>query len=117
MPSRRGSRRVPILIEIGGNPFKGYIDVIGERDGGIYIIDRKSHRLKSRNNRCVPTESDKELDSYLRQLYLYGEYIKCRFGAPPRGLPSRSRDTAAFLDKTKRPRTHLIRPSAYKSVT
>ena len=62
---------------------KGFIDYIGEKDGNFYCIDHKSHDLKPRSGRVKPTAKDKELDEYLRQLYLYSTAIKDKYGKFP----------------------------------
>ena len=56
---------------IGDKPFTGIIDCAAMDDGELVIIDNKSRALKPRSGRGKPTVSDQELDSYLRQLYLY----------------------------------------------
>lgn len=47
------------------------------------ILDNKSRDLKPRSLRKKPTKSDGELDSYLRQLYLYSVPIKDLFDTYP----------------------------------
>ena len=71
------------LFSIGGHSFVGFIDLIEERDGTLILTDHKSHALKERSQRKTPTQSDRELDQYLRQLYLYSDYIEVKFGRPP----------------------------------
>lgn len=67
----------PIGIEqkvdfsIGDRSFTGIIDCVAIDDGSLVVLDNKSRALKPRSGRRKPTVSDKELDSYLRQLYLY----------------------------------------------
>ena len=57
---------------LNGAHLVGIIDLVGrDADGSLVIVDHKSRRLRPRSKRRVPTESDRELDSYLRQLYLY----------------------------------------------
>ncbi len=56
---------------MGGKPFTGVVDCVAIDDGKLVILDNKSRTLKPRSNRKKPTASDRELDSYLRQLYLY----------------------------------------------
>lgn len=56
---------------VGDRPFTGIIDCVALDDGNLVILDNKSRALKPRSRRSKPTVSDKELDSYLRQLYLY----------------------------------------------
>lgn len=68
--------------------FIGFIDYIGidENSGGIYIIDNKSRDLKPRSGRAKPTVKDKELDSMLRQLYLYSVAIEQEYNVLPEAL-------------------------------
>lgn len=56
---------------VGDKPFTGIIDCVAMDDGKLVILDNKSRALKPRSGRKKPTVSDAELDSYLRQLYLY----------------------------------------------
>ena len=71
---------------VGGKKFVGYIDVFGEDENGILIMDHKSKRLKPRSHRRVPTETDKELDDYLRQMYLYAVWLQQTKGVLPTTL-------------------------------
>lgn len=75
-----------INFEIQGVKMTGVIDVVGEKDGEYYIVDHKSHDLKQRSKRAKPTIKDKELDEYLRQLYLYSTAIKNKYGKYPKEL-------------------------------
>ena len=75
-----------VKFEIEGFPFIGYIDFIGKSDEGIVIVDNKSRNLKPRSGRGKPTLKDKELDTMLRQLYIYSEAIKQEFGVLPSTL-------------------------------
>ena len=58
-------------FHVGGKPFTGIIDCVAMDDGKLVILDNKSRALKPRSGHQKPTASDAELDSYLRQLYLY----------------------------------------------
>ncbi len=71
---------------LNGIPFVGYIDYLGEKDGELYVVDNKSRTLKPRSTRIKPTRSDKELDEYLRQLYLYSAAVEQEYGRRPRKL-------------------------------
>lgn len=66
-------------MEIGGRPFIGFIDLVlrDKRDGSLQIVDHKS---KS------GFKSDAELAQYLRQLYLYAEYVRIQYGDYPKCL-------------------------------
>jgi hypothetical protein len=73
-------------FNISGIQFVGYIDFLGEKDGEYYVVDNKSRVLKQRSNRPKPTKADTELDSYLRQLYLYSAAVEQECGKPPKSL-------------------------------
>lgn len=70
-------------FNIGGNSFVGIIDVVSTKDGKLAIIDHKSHPLKPRSGRKIPTKGDLELDKYLRQLYLYSIPVYEKYGRFP----------------------------------
>lgn len=75
-----------VEFSVGGYPFVGYIDYLGEDHGGIALIDHKSRALKHRSFRDKPTHSDIELDEYLRQLYVYSIAVEALYGARPTSL-------------------------------
>ena len=67
--------------------FIGFIDLVTEdEDGNISIIDHKSKDLKRRSSKGRYTLSDKTLDEYLRQLYLYSIPVSKKFGVSPKFL-------------------------------
>ncbi len=82
----------PLAVEkrvdfrLDGIPFVGYIDLLGEKGGDLYIIDHKSRSLKPRSNRGKPTKTDTELDAYLTQLYLYAAAVQQEYGKLPKEL-------------------------------
>lgn len=87
-------------FEIDGLQFIGYIDYLGrDDDGKLVIIDNKSRDLKPRSNRAKPTVKDKELDSMLRQLYLYSAAIKQEFDEFPKLLCFNCFRTGAFIEE------------------
>lgn len=65
-----------VRFKLGDSKFVGVIDVLGKDGDGMLILDHKSRRLKPRSRRKEPTETDRELDSYLRQLYLYSCWLE-----------------------------------------
>lgn len=75
-----------VRFEIGGYRFVGYIDVLAKRGKSFHIVDHKSHGLMPRTNRKYQTASDKELDQYLRQQYLYALPIREQLGSFPKTL-------------------------------
>lgn len=60
-----------LKFHVGGYRFVGIADLIYKENGGLVIMDHKSHDLQPRSKHRKPTVKDKELDKYLRQLYLY----------------------------------------------
>ena len=73
-------------FEIGGVPFVCVIDYIGEDEDGLCVIDHKSREMKQRSGRSKPTKTDADLDTMLRQLYLYSAAVKERYGVFPKKL-------------------------------
>lgn len=75
-----------INFQIDGIPFVGIIDYLGEKDGEYYIVDNKSRKLKPRSKREKPTINDLELDEMFKQLYIYSEAVKQKYGKYPVAL-------------------------------
>ena len=73
-------------FELGGHPFVGITDCVARDKKGLIVVDHKSRALKPRSARPKPTQSDKELDQYLRQLYLYSIPVQQVFGELPHTL-------------------------------
>ena len=73
-------------LNIEDKEFIGYIDEISRSEGKIIITDNKSRNLKPRSKRSKPTASDKELDKYLKQLYIYSVPIECTYNELPSEL-------------------------------
>ena len=73
-----------VRFEIGGRPFVGFVDLVyRDDDGALVIMDHKSATLKPRSKRKKPTQTDRQLDEYLRQLYLYAIPIQAKYGSYP----------------------------------
>lgn len=73
-----------IRFDIGGYPFRGFIDFLGVRgDQELIVGDHKSRELKPRSKRGKQTKTDDLLDEYLRQLYLYSIAVLDKYGVPP----------------------------------
>jgi len=71
-------------FEFAEHPFTGFLDLMSEdEEGKLYITDHKSRALKPRSNRSKPTQSDVELDKYLRQLYIYAHAVHALYGRYP----------------------------------
>ena len=69
--------------DVLGNPFHGFADLIMKEDSGLVLYDHKAKGLKPYSGRKKPTKTDLELDDYSRQLYLYAEAIKQKYGEYP----------------------------------
>ena len=83
----------PLAIEerysfsVGGRKFTGIVDMVCRtEEGDLAILDHKSHMLRPRSGHKKPTKSDKELNRYLRQLYLYSIPVKKKYGEYPKWL-------------------------------
>lgn len=74
------------VFNLDGVPMVGVIDYIGEKQGELYVVDHKSRAMRPRSNRKKPTGKDIELDSMLKQLYIYSELVKQRYGRYPTWL-------------------------------
>lgn len=70
-------------ITLFGHPFVGYPDLICEDGSEIIIVDNKSAALKPRSGKKKPTKNDLEIDKMLRQLYIYAEFVKQKYGKYP----------------------------------
>lgn len=88
-----------VEFEIEGLKFVGYIDYLGEENGEYYIIDNKSRDVKPRSNREKPTVKDKELDSMLRQLYIYSAAVKQEYGKFPKALCFNCFKSGVFIEE------------------
>lgn len=89
-----------VSFEIDQLPFVGCIDYLGQdSDGNLVIIDNKSRDLKQRSKRAKPTLKDKELDSMLRQLYLYSASVMQEFGKFPKFLCFNCFRTGTFIQE------------------
>ena len=72
-----------LRFDLDGHPFLAFLDIVGTKNGKLAIIDHKSRDLKPRSTRKKPTLKDQELDSMLRQLYLYSYGLKQVHGEFP----------------------------------
>lgn len=88
-----------VEFNIAGNNFIGFIDYIGEEDGEFVIVDNKSRNLRPRSNRIKPTLKDKELDSMLKQLYIYSAAIKQEYGKFPKSLCFNCFRSGVFIEE------------------
>jgi hypothetical protein len=85
-----------IHYAIGDKSFIGFIDVVSYEDG-IIITDHKSKDLKPRSTRKTPLKSDLELDTYLRQLYLYSIHVREEYGIYPKWLEFNAFRTGVYI--------------------
>lgn len=60
--------------KFGDYNFIGYADLIMSDNNGLYIIDHKSH---------AAFKNEKEREDYFRQLYIYAECVKRKYGEYP----------------------------------
>lgn len=94
-------------FEIDGLKFVGFIDYLGLQDGEYYIIDNKSRDLKPRSNRAKPTVKDKELDTMLRQLYIYSAAVKQEYGKFPKALCFNCFKSGVFIEEPFKEEAYL----------
>lgn len=72
-------------FDFGGHKMVAIVDAIGRtKDGDLFIMDHKSHKLKPRGKKR--RKSDDELDEYLRQLYLYSIPVESKYSERPKFL-------------------------------
>lgn len=88
-----------VEFEIAGHKFVGYIDYHGMENGEHVIVDNKSRNLKPRSGREVPTKKDEELDSMLKQLYIYAEAIRQKYGKLPKLLCFNCFKNGVFIEE------------------
>lgn len=75
-----------VEFALGDKRFIGYIDKVSKSDGELTITDNKSRALKPRSTHNKYTKTDKELDEYLRQLYIYSIAIEDEYKVLPKYL-------------------------------
>lgn len=75
-----------IEFDINGIPFVGVIDYIGKDDDGYIIIDHKSRELKPRSKNGKHRKSDDIIDDMMKQLYIYSEAVRQKYGEFPKKL-------------------------------
>lgn len=88
-----------VEFDVGGNKFIGYVDYVGERDGELVVIDHKSRDLSPRSGKQKPTAKDRELDEFLRQLYLYAVGIERLTGKLPTKLCFNCFKSGVFIEE------------------
>lgn len=76
-----------IDFEIDDIRLVAVVDAIGlDEDGEYIIVDNKSRDLRPRSKRAKPTKNDTDLDEMLRQLYIYAEAVRYKYGKYPKKL-------------------------------
>ena len=75
-----------VRYQIGNIRMLGFIDLLGQDETGLILLDHKSRSLKERSGRKKPTLGDRELDEYMKQLYLYAAAVKQARGVFPTQL-------------------------------
>lgn len=87
-------------FDLDGYPFTGRIDFLGtDEDGEFVIIDNKSRELKPRSKREKPTVKDQELDSMLKQLYIYSMGVQQKYGKLPKTLCFNCFKNGVFIEE------------------
>lgn len=86
-----------IRFEIDRIPMVAIIDILGEENGELVIVDNKSRDLKPRSHRGKPTAQDRTLDEMLRQLYIYAGAVKSEYGKFPSALCFNCFKTGVFI--------------------
>lgn len=87
-----------VRFSVGKYKFVGVIDLMFEQDSKLVIMDHKSHNLLPRSGKVRPTAKDRELDEYLRQLYLYA-YALRQAGKPVDKLMFNCFRTGALIEE------------------
>ncbi len=68
-------------FSVAGLPFVGIVDLLAEDETGICVVDHKSKKFRPPSSR-----GNRELDTYLRQLYLYAVPVVEKYGRAPSSL-------------------------------
>lgn len=74
-----------MTFKVGNRKMVGIADLIKQNNDVYVVIDHKSKDLSARS-KSGTTKKDKELDNYLRQLYLYSIPLKKEFNKFPNEL-------------------------------
>lgn len=86
LPYKMVSSESAIDFKVGDLQFTSRIDYLGECDGGYVLVDHKSRKLKPRSDKDKKTLNDVEIDKMFRQLYLYSEAVRQKYGEFPKKL-------------------------------
>ena len=96
-----------IDFSLDGLPMTAIIDLVGEENGELIIVDNKSRDLKPRSLRKKATEGDRTLDEMLRQLYLYAAAVQSEYGRLPAALCFNCFKAGAFIREPFRQEKYL----------
>lgn len=89
-----------INFKIDGIPMTAIVDLIGlDEDGEYVIVDNKSRDLRPRGKNIRPTLNDVTLDKMLRQLYIYAEAVKFKYGKYPKWLCFNCFKAGSFIEE------------------
>lgn len=89
-----------IEFTLDGIPMVAILDLVGQDAQGEYIIvDNKSRDLKPRSCRKTPTQNDILLDEMLRQLYIYAEAVRVKYGKFPKKLCFNCFKSGTFVEE------------------
>ena len=86
-----------IQFKLDGIPMVAVIDLLGEENGELIIVDHKSRDLKPRSHRGKLTMHDRTLDEMLRQLYIYARAVEAEYGRLPKALCFNCFKTGVFI--------------------
>lgn len=74
--------------DIYGYPFIGYIDLLlrDKQDGEIVVMDHKSASFPLKSNGDVKKNSEHSFEAYKKQMYLYCNAVKEKYGKFPKKI-------------------------------
>lgn len=75
-----------VEFEVEGFKVLGFIDILGEKNKELIVLDNKARNLTPRSNKEKPTKSDTELDEFLKQLYIYSKAVEIEYKTLPNSL-------------------------------
>lgn len=102
---------------LGRYRFVGVIDCLAKDNGELIILDNKSHNLKPRSLKKIPTKTDLELDEYLEQLYLYSIPVFNKYGKYPERLEFNCfRNGNHIVEKFDKSKLDLIKEKTLSSI-
>lgn len=89
-----------VSFKVNGIPFRGVIDLVGELNGELCIVDHKSSNIhKPTGKRKKQSAKDIEYHAKLRQLYFYAEALRQNIGEYPKKLCFNCFRTGNFIQE------------------